>query len=776
MRIWTAVTHKWVGQQPGRWGVRALAALLLFVLMPQGFAAAPTRLNFDHLTTGFELIGQHRDLPCEACHANAIFKGTPKDCAACHGVGTAVRATAKPANHILSTDQCASCHTPIAWNPAVNFDHTQVRGSCSTCHNGVQAQGKGPTHIVTDLECDVCHTTLSWGGAMFSHVGVTNNCASCHNGVSATGMPPTHIPVGTPPTPCEGCHSSTNFTTWAGTKINHLAVTALTCQSCHETGNYLGMHPSTNTAAGDSRPPAALDRSHPTPGDCSQCHSTTSFLDPTTPRPSNHIPTAAICSQCHTTAGDWAVYSVTGTHQGVTGCLSCHGPSTGPFAGPPPSNTITIAGWPGSSHFPIGSSDCNGSGCHSTANVNSGGFKMGTASISSPTLTVAGHATIGSAGVAGCSNCHETAPYTGMMASTSTAAGDSRPNATLDPKHPTTGDCGNCHVTAPTFASNLLPTAGKPTNHIPTTAPCAQCHTTAGNFAVYSVTGTHQGVTGCLTCHGSTVAATFHIAANPVFSVVTTPGNHFPIGTANCNGSGCHSTANVNPVGVRVGAASLAAPTLTVAGHAMIASAGVGGCQTCHETAAYLGMLPSTATAWGDSRPQAFDKAHPATGDCNGCHTTTPTFSTNQMGSSAKPATHIPTTAACAVCHTTAGNFGAYVMGAPGHAGITNNCALCHAYGLSFYNMVSPTLKQPPSGPTGHIPSNPPNGTGKIACELCHSPTVFTTFSGTVMKHAYVVSMTCMSCHEKGMTWKTNGGLWTRPGAGHYAGRDCGGF
>src|SRR5437879_12913186 len=109
-----------------------------------------------------------------------------------------------------------------------------------------------------------------------------------------------------------------------------------------------------------------------------------------------------------------------------------------------------------------------------------------------------------------------------MMASSNTAAGDSRPNTTLDSKHPTTGDCGNCHVTAPTFASNLLPTAGKPTNHIPTTAPCAQCHTTAGSFAVYSVTGTHQGVTRCLSCHGSTVAATVTITAHPVVSVLTT--------------------------------------------------------------------------------------------------------------------------------------------------------------------------------------------------------------------------------------------------------------
>src|SRR5204863_202023 len=117
------------------------------------------------------------------------------------------------------------------------------------------------------------------------------------------------------------------------------------------------------------------------------------------------------------------------------------------------------------------------SGCHTTANVNPGGWKTGSASITTPTLTVAGHTTIAAAGVSGCMNCHATAPYMGMIASSTTAAGDSRPNTTLDSKHPTTGDCGNCHVTSPTFAANLLPTAGKPTNHIPTTAPCAQCHT-----------------------------------------------------------------------------------------------------------------------------------------------------------------------------------------------------------------------------------------------------------------------------------------------------------
>ena len=85
------------------------------------------------------------------------------------------------------------------------------------------------------------------------------------------------------------------------------------------------------------------------------------------------------------------------------------------------------------------------------------------------------------AAVAACQTCHETAPYQGMIASTATAAGDSRPTA-LDKSHPTTGDCGGCHTTTPTFASDVT-SSSKPANHIPTNAPCAQCHTTAGNYA-----------------------------------------------------------------------------------------------------------------------------------------------------------------------------------------------------------------------------------------------------------------------------------------------------
>src|SRR4029077_16860607 len=211
--------------------------------------------------------------------------------------------------------------------------------------------------------------------------------------------------------------------------------------------------------------------------------------------------------------------------------------------------------------------------------------------ISSPTLTVAGHSTIAEAGVLGCVSCHETAPYMGMTPSGATP-GDSRPSATLDAQRPAPGECGNCHVTTPTFASNLLPTAPKPANHMPTSAPCAQCHTTIGNFGVYSVAGVHQGTTGCLTCHGPGTGPFAGPPPSNTMTIVGWPGaSHFPIGTADCNGSGCHSTSNVNPGGFKMGAANVSSPTLNVTGHSTIASAGVAGCQTCHETAPYTGML-----------------------------------------------------------------------------------------------------------------------------------------------------------------------------------------
>jgi hypothetical protein len=79
-------------------------------------------------------------------------------------------------------------------------------------------------------------------------------------------------------------------------------------------------------------------------------------------------------------------------------------------------------------------------------------------------------------------------------------------------------------------------------------------------------------------------------------------------------------------------------------------------------------------------------------------------------------------------------------------------------------------LKEPPTGSPAHIPVP-----SSVACELCHVATNFTTFSGTVMRHAAVAGQACDSCHEYRMAWYGEPNLWTRPSPSHHAGQDCGG-
>ncbi len=674
--------------------MRTLAActmMLLAVLVgTRPGAAAEQRPRFDHLTTGFELLGRHRDLPCEACHVNAVFKGTPRDCVACHGAGTAVRATARPASHILTTQHCEACHTPDAWVPAVNFDHTQMLGSCSSCHNNVQAQGKGPQHVATTQQCNVCHDTLGWAGAMFNHAGITSGCASCHNGVTAPGMPVNHIP--TAGAPCEDCHSTTEFTTFDGAVMDHAVVASMPCATCHEAGKSFAGTPVVTT-----RPPAP----HPATGDCSGCHTTVNWN--ATDLPANHIPLPAAdagnCSLCHSNQSDFSIYVM--NHANISGnCAQCHGPGLS-FANMAPPTLME----PPVNHIPTGGAPCED--CHSpTQFTNFDGAVMD-------------HAVVASTP---CSTCHEAGKsFAGTPVVTT------RPPA----PHPATGECSTCHTTTNWNATDL------PANHIPLPAAdagnCSLCHSNLSDFSIYVMN--HVNISSnCAQCHGPGLS--FANMAPP--TLMEPPSNHIPTGGAPCED--CHSpTQFTNFDG-------------SVMDHAVVASTP---CSTCHEAGKSFAGTPVVTT-----RPPA---PHPATGECSNCHTTT------NWNASDLPANHIPLPAAdagnCSLCHTNPSDYSVYVMN---HVNITNNCAQCHGPGLAFANMAPPTLKEPPLGPPAHIPV-----TG-IACELCHTPTNFTSFAGTIMRHAAVPGQACDSCHELGMAWYGEPNLWVRPDANHHAGQDCG--
>src|SRR5579871_2222863 len=150
-------------RRAGALAIGALGLLLVLLSSPlRAAGTAPITVPFDHLTTGFELDGVHRDLPCEFCHLNAVFKGTPRNCGTCHITGSQYNATPKNATHIPSTNNCAECHNTISFRPDVHFQHREALGACVTCHNGTIATGEGPTHPATSTNCEACHTVVSW--------------------------------------------------------------------------------------------------------------------------------------------------------------------------------------------------------------------------------------------------------------------------------------------------------------------------------------------------------------------------------------------------------------------------------------------------------------------------------------------------------------------------------------------------------------------------------------------------------------------------------------
>lgn len=129
--------------------------------------------TFDHARTNFPLTGAHLQVDCGRCHRNDQFAGTPSACVACH---------ADPVFHLgLFGTDCASCHSTIAWRPAVftgrhTFPLNHGEGgtvACATCH---------PSSF-TAYTCYGCHEhTEANVRSKHREEGIQNfqNCVECH--------------------------------------------------------------------------------------------------------------------------------------------------------------------------------------------------------------------------------------------------------------------------------------------------------------------------------------------------------------------------------------------------------------------------------------------------------------------------------------------------------------------------------------------------------------------------------------------------------------------
>lgn len=286
---------------------RVLGNLLAVALTVASLqAVAETQLggrDFNHMTTGYPLLGGHAVAACETCHVGGVFKGTPRNCDGCHALGRRIVATPKSTGHIVTSDPCESCHFNTSTFLGARYNHGTARpGQCLDCHNGRTAQTKPGNHIATTKSCDQCHRTSTWLPASWNHTGaeyVGQDCKVCHNGAIARN------------------YTSTRHGVYIG-----VGITA--CNVCHK--NYIRFY----------APYPQFDHSQPSTANCIGCHDGNHL--PIRGIPVSHLPaintllTSNNCLNCHSVA----VWGVRMNHNVIlpgTACKTCHLTGTANFSG-----------------------------------------------------------------------------------------------------------------------------------------------------------------------------------------------------------------------------------------------------------------------------------------------------------------------------------------------------------------------------------------------------------------------------------------------------------
>jgi hypothetical protein len=501
--------------------------------------------TFNHNTfTKFPLTGAHVATPCNACHINGKFAGTPVDCVGCHLKD--FQGTTNP-NHVQGgiPQTCQTCHTTTAWQPA-NFDHSKssfpltgahvnvacgschinnnyatIPTDCASCHLKDFKATTNPNHTQSGIPttCQVCHSTAAWQPASFDHskttfpltgAHVSVPCASCHTNNNYTTVPtdcaschikdfngttnPSHVKAGFPTT-CQACHTTT---AWQPASFDHSktgftltgAHVSVPCSSCHVNNNYaLTSAACSNCHMKDyqgTTNPNHVQASFPT--DCSVCHSTASWAGATFDHTKTGFPltgahVAVACASCHINNN----YNLTNT-----ACSSCH---LKDFQGTTNPNHVT-AGFPQQCDL-----------CHTTTAWQPSSFNHATTAFP---LTGA-HVNVV------CASCHVNNNYT-TLPTDCYGCHKADYQATNNPNHTAAGfptTCATCHTTTSWLGATFNHTWFPIPHH--TAQLCTDCHTNASDYTIFTCTTCHtkaqtdpkhQGVSGyvwnslnCYQCH-----------------------------------------------------------------------------------------------------------------------------------------------------------------------------------------------------------------------------------------------------------------------------------
>jgi hypothetical protein len=443
------------------WLIWASTLLLVLLLPVKARTQWENPNRAFHKATAFPLDGRHLAVPCQSCHLNGVYKGTPTGCYDCHWI--------RRQDDRYKTQlgiQCRLCHQTSGWTPA-RWDHA--------AQTGVPLS---PIHRT--LGCVSCHQNGTFQAA-------STACVSCHLKDYQVTTRPNHAAAGFP-TNCDACHRPADVT-WERSAFDHQAFFPLVgrhatvdCQSCHRNNVYQG-----------------------TPHDCVGCHR----ADYDRTQNPNHAAAgfSTGCETCHKpTDPRWtggttgfnhnSVFPLVGQHATQT-CATCHKNSV--YQGTPrdcvgchrteydrtQNPNHAAAGFP---------TTCDG--CHKATDPT---WSSGTGFNHASVFPLQGvHAT------QSCATCHKNNVYRGTPRD---CAGChlANYNRTQNPNHVAAGfptTCDSCHRASDaswnqgTFVHTWFPiTSGAHRGN-----PCSACHTNTGSYAAFT----------CVTCHDRTSTDSHH--------------------------------------------------------------------------------------------------------------------------------------------------------------------------------------------------------------------------------------------------------------------------
>lgn len=248
--------------------------------------------GFDHNTTKFPLIGQHKIVGCKKCHATLKFSEAKTECYECHTdlhQGTTGR-------------DCERCHTTKSW----------IVTNTKSLHQQAGFPLRG-AHETAD--CNRCHKSAS--NLRFNNLNT--DCYTCHKDkyFATAGKPYDHKVLGFD-TDCARCHNMAGMD-WnsigKGFDHNFFPLTGghnIACNDCHKGGDYRKKISS----------------------DCTTCHSGKKSQAIASYPAHASVYAKFTCGECHTTKtwntvkfkqhdSYFGIYS--GKHNGTwTRCVECH--------------------------------------------------------------------------------------------------------------------------------------------------------------------------------------------------------------------------------------------------------------------------------------------------------------------------------------------------------------------------------------------------------------------------------------------------------------------